>query len=52
MTKTFYSIDAWKKCYFPKAYRREKLKRIQEKLGFGVWLAKHFLARVKRRLAK
>ena len=50
MSKTFHSFNAFKKYYFPKEYRKEMEKIAQIKLGFGNWLAKQFLAKVRARL--
>ena len=50
MTKSFHSFNAFKKYYFPKEYRKEMEKIAQIRLGFGVWLAKRFLAKARAKL--
>ena len=45
--KTFHSINAIKKFYFPKEYRKEMEEKAIEKIGIGLWLAKRFCAEVK-----
>ena len=50
--KTFYSMEEIDKTFFPKEYRREKKKKLIEKIGFGTWLARQFFAFMRRELKK
>ena len=50
MEKTFYSIEAVEKYFFPKQYKRKREEELIEKIGFGTWLAQQFLRRVRREL--
>ena len=46
----FYSINAVKKHYFPKEYKKEMEEKAIERVGFGSFLAHQFLMELKRRL--
>ena len=50
MEKTFYSIEAVEKYYFPKQYRSKREEELIERIGFGAWLAQQFLREVRRKL--
>jgi len=48
----FHSINAVKKHYFPKSYKKEMEEKAIEKLGLGVYLANQFLNQFKKALKK
>ena len=50
MEKTFYSIEAVEKYYFPKQYKRKREEELIERIGFGAWLARIHLAFLRKKL--
>lgn len=50
--KTFYSMKAVKKFYFPKKYKKEMEERAIERLGFGTWLARQFLFAIRKGMGR
>lgn len=50
--KIFYSMDAVRRYYFPKAYQREIEEKVIKEKGMGRVLAEEFLKHIRKRLRK